>query len=308
MSSAGTQAGVLAPVAPCHWPCRPRAWANRLSIWIRACSSWVPRRSPNGYHWVLSIIWFSLVLGPLGGRRLGDNAVRVRAAGALAEYPHPTLNTVHLSRTVFKSPWFCDLPITRTQRVGSPNLRLRSAQLSAGSRQPGVSLIEVDHRPGRRRPPRRPADPVRIAARSPLACIRPPPPAAPASPVRIHGARTRRSIRSAGLRPMRPVMACARWAAHTPKDQSNRNDSSHAQTTPSAPGAPSVALATHARRLRTHRVGAGRPSSLGRPGAPRSRTAHAGPAARRGRAVDLPGRADAHVGIDHHHAATRAEY
>jgi hypothetical protein len=40
-------------------------------------------------------------LGRIGGRRLGDNAVRVRAAGALAEYPHPTLNTVHLSRTVF---------------------------------------------------------------------------------------------------------------------------------------------------------------------------------------------------------------
>jgi hypothetical protein len=107
---------------------------------------------------------------------------------------------------------------------------------------------------------------------------------------------------------MRPVMACARWAAHIPKDQSNRNDSSHAQTTPSAPEAPSVALATHARRLWTHRVGAGRPGSLGRPGAPRSRTAHTGPAARRCRAIDLPGQADAHVGIDHHHAATRAEY
>src|SRR5215207_9658487 len=101
MSSAGAQARVLAPVALCHWPCRPRAWANSLSIWIRARSSCALRRSSNGYHWVLSIIWFSLVLGPLGGRRLGDNAVRVRAAGALAEYPHPTLNTVHLSRTSF---------------------------------------------------------------------------------------------------------------------------------------------------------------------------------------------------------------
>ena len=51
-----------------------KAWANRLSIWVWACSSWVLRRSPNGYHWVLSIIWFSLAL--TRGRRLGDNAVR----------------------------------------------------------------------------------------------------------------------------------------------------------------------------------------------------------------------------------------
>src|SRR4029453_19534317 len=64
MSSAGAQARVLAPVALCHWPCRPSAWANSLSIWFWACSSWVLRRSPNGYHRVLSIIWFSLVLGP----------------------------------------------------------------------------------------------------------------------------------------------------------------------------------------------------------------------------------------------------
>src|SRR4029453_17919104 len=97
MSSAGAQAGVLAPVALCHWPCRPRAWANSLSIWVRARSSSVLRRSWSGDHWGLSTIWFSLVLGPLGGRRLGDNAVRVRAAGALAEEPHPTVNTDHLS-------------------------------------------------------------------------------------------------------------------------------------------------------------------------------------------------------------------
>src|SRR5215211_7517463 len=104
MSSAGAQAGVLAPVAFCHWPCRPRAWANSLSSWFWACSSCALRRSPNGYHWVLSIIWFSLSLGRSGGRRLGDNAVRVRAAGALAEYPHLTLNAVHLSRTLFTLP------------------------------------------------------------------------------------------------------------------------------------------------------------------------------------------------------------
>src|SRR5215218_7418302 len=138
MSSAGAQARVLAPVAPCHWPCRPRAWANSLSIWSWARSSWALRRSPNGYHWVLSIIWFSLVLGPLGGRRLGDNAVRVRAASALAEYPHPTVNIVHLSRTLFTS--------SSGDRRGCPRIRTatRSPPLASRARS-GRARRELRH-------------------------------------------------------------------------------------------------------------------------------------------------------------------
>src|SRR6266699_1095450 len=65
MSSAGAHAGLLSPTAaPCRWPCRPSAWANRLFIWLWFSSSCALRRSSNGYHWVLSIIWFSLVHGP----------------------------------------------------------------------------------------------------------------------------------------------------------------------------------------------------------------------------------------------------
>src|SRR6266511_1192801 len=64
MSSAGAQAGALAIAVRCHWPCRPSACANKLSSCLSLSSSCALRRSSNGYHAVLSIIWFSLVHGP----------------------------------------------------------------------------------------------------------------------------------------------------------------------------------------------------------------------------------------------------
>ena len=104
MSSAGAQAGVLAPVALCHWPCRPRAWANSLSIWSWARSSWALRRSSNGYHWVLSIIWFSLVLGPQrrpparGQRSPGAcSGCTCRVTPPYSERCSSVKNTVHYS-------------------------------------------------------------------------------------------------------------------------------------------------------------------------------------------------------------------
>src|SRR6266511_488512 len=57
MSSAGIQAGALPWAAICRWPCRPSAWASAGLISLS--SSCAPRRSSNGSHWVLSIIWVS---------------------------------------------------------------------------------------------------------------------------------------------------------------------------------------------------------------------------------------------------------
>ena len=184
-------------------------------------------------------LWFSLMLGP--HRRPPARGQRSPGAcsGCTCRVTPPYIEHCSTVKNGVQMPWLCDLP-TRTQRVGSPSLPVTVAQLSAGSRQPGVSLIEGDHRPshrpGRRRPPRRPAarfssnrgrpntrveltEPtVRIAA-LPVGLHPASSAAAPASPVRIDGARTHRSIRSARLRPMRPVMVCARWAASEPEGQ-----------------------------------------------------------------------------------------
>ena len=67
-------------------------------------------------------------MGRSGGRRLGDNAVRVRAAGALAEYLHRMLNIVHLSRTSFTSS------PPRPPKVSSPPDRI----LVGAARQPSA--------------------------------------------------------------------------------------------------------------------------------------------------------------------------
>jgi hypothetical protein len=112
-------------------------------------------------------------------------------------------------------------------------------------------------------------------------------------------ARTRRSIRCAGPRPMWTGTAGAWWARPSAEEPIEQEPPQHAQAIPSAPGAATAALASHAVCLRPHRFGPGRPGSLGRAGTPRCRTANADPAARRP-SFDGPGRAGADLGVDHH--------
>jgi hypothetical protein len=154
------------------------------------------------------------VTGPIDDREMGCcEAVCGAAAGkSLAHIPVGCPVVAGLRDARVRGSGNCSKPVELLERVIGPEVgfepttfRLRGdrksespsrlgkvAQVRQGAWQARASLPKAEHRPshrpGRRRPPRRPADPVRIAARSPLACIRSPPPAAPASPVRIHGA------------------------------------------------------------------------------------------------------------------------
>src|SRR6266540_1432306 len=90
----GLQAGALPWAAICRWPARPSAWASAGLISLS--SSCAPRRSSNGSHWVLSIIWVSPgAWAASAARRLGDNAVQVRERYSLAERAHSMVNMVH---------------------------------------------------------------------------------------------------------------------------------------------------------------------------------------------------------------------
>src|SRR5215203_6003858 len=72
----GHQVGILAFGDVQRWRPGRGAWANSLSIWV-----WARSGSPSS-------------LGRSGGRRLGDNAVRVRATGCTFRVTPPPLNTV----------------------------------------------------------------------------------------------------------------------------------------------------------------------------------------------------------------------
>ena len=98
MSSAGAQA--VAVALPC-WVCRPSAWASIGLIW--AISSWALRRSWNGSHRIMVVIWSPRLVGRVA-RRLGEDADRVADQRSLTElnYVHSSLNIVHLSRTAFR--------------------------------------------------------------------------------------------------------------------------------------------------------------------------------------------------------------
>src|SRR5512132_2920859 len=99
MSSAGAQAVVVAWPLACRVG-RPRARASIGLIW--AISSWAVRRSWNGSHRVMVVIWSPRVLGRVAWW-LGEDAGQVAAQRALAElnYVHNRLNAVHLSRSAF---------------------------------------------------------------------------------------------------------------------------------------------------------------------------------------------------------------
>src|SRR4029453_8631229 len=97
MSSAGAQAEVR-PLA--CWVCRPSAWASIGLIW--AISSLALRRSWNGSHRIMVVIWSPSFVGRVA-RRLGEDADRVAGQRSLAELNsvHSNLNAVQLSRTAF---------------------------------------------------------------------------------------------------------------------------------------------------------------------------------------------------------------
>src|SRR4029453_17199841 len=98
MSRAGGQA-VARPSSRC-WACRPRAWASIGLIW--AISSWALRRSWNGSHRIMVVIWSPRLVGR-GARWLGEDADQVADQRSLTEmnHVHGIVNDVHLSRTVF---------------------------------------------------------------------------------------------------------------------------------------------------------------------------------------------------------------
>src|SRR5215207_263192 len=100
MSSAGAQA--VAVALPCGWVCRPSAWASIGLIW--AISSCALRRSWNGSHRIMVVIWSPSSRGPCVARWLGEDADDDDQR-SLAElnYVHSSLNTVQLSRSAFKA-------------------------------------------------------------------------------------------------------------------------------------------------------------------------------------------------------------
>src|SRR4029453_16350939 len=100
MSSAGAQAVVMARSLPCWGAWRPSAWASLGLIW--AISSWALRRSWNGSHRIMVVIWSPRLVGRVA-RWLGEDADRVADQRSLTEmnYVHSSVNSVHLSRTVF---------------------------------------------------------------------------------------------------------------------------------------------------------------------------------------------------------------
>src|SRR5829696_2915068 len=102
MSSAGAQAVVMARSLPCWRACRPSAWASIGLIW--AISSCALRRSWNGSHRIMVVIWSPSSRGPCVARWLGEDADDDDQR-SLAElnYVHSILNTVQLSRSAFKA-------------------------------------------------------------------------------------------------------------------------------------------------------------------------------------------------------------
>src|SRR5512132_3456553 len=96
MSSAGAQAVALA-----CWVCRPSAWASIGLIW--AISSWALRRSWNGSHRIMVVIWSPSSHGPCGpAARGGRRPVADQHSLAELNYVHSIVNSVHLSRTAFR--------------------------------------------------------------------------------------------------------------------------------------------------------------------------------------------------------------
>src|SRR6266540_4190862 len=114
MSSAGAQAVVVARPLPC-WACRPSAWASLGLIWvIWAISSCASRRSWNGSHRIMVAIWSPSFVGR-AARRLGEDADPGTISVHLpSNTVHGILNTVHLSRSSFRS-------LNMEERVGVQN-------------------------------------------------------------------------------------------------------------------------------------------------------------------------------------------
>src|SRR5215211_1617999 len=123
MSSAGAQA-VAVPL-PC-WPCRPSAWASIGLIWvIWAISSCASRRSWNGSHLVLVAICAPYFMGP-AARWLGEDADPgwLTSVHLPSDTVHDILNTVHMSRSLFRSLNMKERSACRTE----PRHRPTSAQ------------------------------------------------------------------------------------------------------------------------------------------------------------------------------------
>jgi len=158
--------------------------------------------------------------------------------------------------------------------------RLRSAGKGSAATLPGKLAAASTNQTsaGWRGRPRRPSHPPasQRVPRSPAS--RRPPPRGSIIPVRSTGV-------NAPFDPLCWATSCLDGTARSmgspsAEDESNRDYSTHAQAIPSAPGAATATLATHAVCLRAHRFGPGRLGGLGRPGTPRPRTTHVGPARR----------------------------
>src|SRR6266699_6137060 len=145
MSSAGIQAGVLPVAAPWRWPCRPSAWASAGLIWFSSCCA--PRKSSNGSHWVLCIIWFSpRAWAASAAWRLGDNAVQVRAAGGTCRASPGYGKQCSLSRASFRR---VNMEGARVPLEQSPDHYQEShtlwfnAPLAEGNRRPPLTRERV---------------------------------------------------------------------------------------------------------------------------------------------------------------------
>src|SRR5215211_9193703 len=99
MSTAGAQAVVVVLALPC-WVCRPRAWASIGLIW--AISSCALRRSWNGSHRIMVVIWSPLLWAMRPGGSGRKQTVSDQRSPAELNYVQFSLNTVHLSRSSFK--------------------------------------------------------------------------------------------------------------------------------------------------------------------------------------------------------------
>src|SRR4029453_14370572 len=124
MSSAGAQA--VARSLPCGWPYRPSAWASIGLSW--AISSCALRRSWNGSHRIMVAIWPPSSRGPCGPAARGGRRPRwLTSAHLPRNIVHNVLNSVHMSRSLFRSLNVREGISVQDRAKAPPNKRARAA-------------------------------------------------------------------------------------------------------------------------------------------------------------------------------------
>src|SRR5215218_6489244 len=125
MSSAGAQAVVAARSLPC-WVCSPSAWASIGLIW--AISSCASRRSWNGSHRIMVVIWSPSFMGR-AARRLGEDADPgwLTSVHLPSNIVHDSLNAVHLSRSSFRNGNMKERVSVQDRAKAPPNKRGQAA-------------------------------------------------------------------------------------------------------------------------------------------------------------------------------------